>query len=84
MLENDTSWFLWTLCSNYGRGAGEGIHPIQINNVCVICELYDATIEDFEKVLWIEEHAYPILVEQYTKKLKEQTESARSKDRDKY
>jgi len=69
MPENQMAWMLWILLSNYGRGCGDGVYPIQIHNVISTCDVYDSTEDDFEKVLYIEELAYPVIVDDYNNRL---------------
>jgi hypothetical protein len=66
------------LASNYGRPGGEGVFPIDAKTVLELCELYDASIVDFEKILWIEENSYPLLVEAYNKRVKEQLDKSKN------
>jgi hypothetical protein len=69
--EDALAWFIWVLCSNYGRQGGEGIRPIMLSNVIETCNLYEAPRETFELVLYIEEKVFPILLEQQDRKIKE-------------
>ena len=37
--------------------------PITVSEIKAICEVYDATLQDFEKILKIEQVVFPILQE---------------------
>ena len=55
---------LWRICDFYDRPEGFAVvRPIPTKAIMDVCELYGATLEDFEKVLFIEGIVYPILVE---------------------
>jgi hypothetical protein len=68
--KNQALWYVWLLCSNYGRPAGEGIFPVDIKTVMDLCELYDCSKEDFEEIMYIEENTYPLLAKDYSDKFK--------------
>lgn len=41
-----------------------GIMPLPISEIKAICEVYDATLSDFERILKIEQAVFPLLQEQ--------------------
>jgi hypothetical protein len=59
--ENRLAWSLWRICSDFrkfDRMVGV-IEKLEIPAVLDICRAYDATQEDFEKILLIEQIFYP-------------------------
>jgi hypothetical protein len=73
---NRLSWELWLIASNYGRGDGEGFFPIKASEVLSLCEAYDASLDDFEKILYVEENIRPYLEEKFLRQLREKTKHA--------
>jgi len=65
------SWLIWNTVDEYGRQGGEGFRPVDVRAVLEVCDLYDATIEDFEKILLIEKKVFPLLAQQYREKVRE-------------
>jgi hypothetical protein len=53
-----------------------GILPIPISEVKAICEVYDATIDDFERILRIERAVFPILQDNSKTDKKDKQEAA--------
>ena len=56
---------LWGLC-NHQRGhtiglSGASLNQLSIVDIVSLCEAYNATTIDFEKVLYIERIVYPII-----------------------
>jgi len=61
---NALAWDIWVKCNNYGRGVSfADIATIEMKTLLDLLEVYDGSREDFEKVLFIEEIALPILRE---------------------
>lgn len=55
MPENLLSWHIWNLANARDRQFTQvGAGPIPCTAIIALCELYDATTEDFEKVLKID------------------------------
>lgn len=74
--ENLLPWNIWGTCHKYGRQSGfSGIPPLDIRAVFATCEKYDATEEDYEKVLLIEDIMLPRLRKKYEQEAKAQRES---------
>jgi hypothetical protein len=48
-----------------------GAHPLKTSAILELCELYDATLDDFEKTILIEEAIYPIIA----KRVREQNDA---------
>ena len=64
MGENRMAWHLWTLLSHHDRPSSMGgIMTIPTLNALHLCEAYNATFNDFEKVLLIEDIMLPRLRE---------------------
>jgi hypothetical protein len=57
-------WMLWGWLHRYGRGSSmSGLAPIKIDATLDLCRAKDATWEDFERILLVEETLYPHLME---------------------
>lgn len=66
MPENETALRLWSMLSGYDRpviaGAQGDIRlPLRNADAINLCNTYNATLEDFEKVMMIEGVAFPLL-----------------------
>lgn len=57
---------------------GGGILPLPIGEIKTACDVYDATLDDFEKVLKIEQAVFPLLQEKAEEKT-EQKKKSKSK-----
>lgn len=63
MEENEFVWNLWKRASHFDRPMGfGGALPLGTKLMFDICEQHDATMEDYEKMIVIEEVMYPKLV----------------------
>ena len=55
MPENFLAWRIWNIANGKDRPLTQvGAGPISSMAMIALCEVYDATIEDFEKVLVLE------------------------------
>lgn len=62
--ENELAWNIWSICSKYARGVSfSDIAEIVISEVRALVIDYEGTLDDFEKVLLIEETALPLIRE---------------------
>lgn len=61
---NLLAWDIWLKCNNYARGVSMvDVAPIQMDMVMRLVEMYDGSMEDFDKVMLIEEKALPLIRE---------------------
>lgn len=60
MNENLLAWRIWNLANSRDRQVTQfgGIGPLSTTSILNLCELYDATLEDFEKILVLERLLY--------------------------
>lgn len=55
MIGNVLAWRIWSLANASDRQITQfGLGPISTMPILSLCELYDATVDDFEKVLTLE------------------------------
>ena len=56
---------IWNTCDYFARPSfGMDVSPVDVKSVAEICDVYGATLEEFEKVLEIERTVFPRLQEQ--------------------
>ena len=68
--ENHLAWDLWSICSQHDRPVGEAtISSISTGSVLEICREYDATHDDFKKILLIERTILPVWKDRLALKL---------------
>ena len=61
-VENILAWDLWLMVNKRDRPVSfNGPLPLSTQSVLNLCELYDASIEDFEKILEIDDIIFPKL-----------------------
>ncbi len=59
---NTTAWELWVRLSKLDRPVGfAGFLPLPTLKMAEFCEMYDATLEDLEKMVLIEEILFPTI-----------------------
>lgn len=71
--ENELAVKLWQICSYHSRpvaGMG-GVMPLMISEVKAVCEVYRANLQDFEKILKIEQAVFPMIQERHKESSKE-------------
>ena len=51
---NQRAWEAWTLLSAHRPNHGFGIESISLESVMNLCDVYQLSIEDMEKILFIE------------------------------
>ncbi len=74
------AWKIWAICDRHGRPPGYGVvTSIEIKAVIDTCRAYDAYLEDFEKVLLVENIIYPKMVEKIKREASEREASEKSK-----
>ena len=53
------AWKIWNIAHNRDRQLTEvGPGPIPSINIIALCKIFDATVDDFEKVLLLDKHMY--------------------------
>jgi len=63
-IDNVLPWKFWNWLHKYGRESSvNGLAPIKIEATLDLCRAKDATWEDFERILLIEEILYKHLTE---------------------
>jgi hypothetical protein len=68
--ENELAWYLWTLLSESDRPVGFGIGRIPTSSIIQLCEVYGANLETFEKILFLEDHMYPVIIKRSEERTK--------------
>jgi len=69
LIENHLSWKIWAICDRTSRQIGfSSIGPIDVKTAIELCHAYDGYLEDFEKVLMIEDIVFPRLISQAKKR----------------
>ena len=57
-------WDLWQICSENDRRIGaDGINKLKLADFRNLCEIYDLSFDDFEKLIQLENAMYPIIVQ---------------------
>lgn len=58
------AWELWSIANQFDRPISFGVlGPIPTTSIMNLCEQYDATFQDFEKILKIEKIIWPTINE---------------------
>lgn len=60
--ENEKAWSIWGIANQFDRPIGFGVlGPISTTSMLNLCEQYDATFQDFEKIQLIEKIIWPTI-----------------------
>lgn len=68
------AWKVWSICDRFARPVGGfgGIFRIEIKSVIETCRVYGTFLEDFEKVLLIEDIIFPRVRERMEREREQQ------------
>ena len=68
--QNQKAWMAWNVLSIHDRPSGWDIECIPSQAILHYCELYDLSVQDFEKILFIDERMISKQIEKSDSKVK--------------